>query len=89
MRRGCPRVAVLEGKRSTPRGGCKGQGGEEADGERTDLEGLGIPVLDLVDGGHVAEIVGKLVKLLDSVSEANRKLLCMVVRGLNESWSGS
>ena len=56
--------------------------------ERTDLEGLGIPVLDLVDGGHVAEIVGKLVKLLDSVSEANRKLLCMVVRGLNESWSG-
>ena len=28
------------------------------------LEGLSVPVLDLVDGGHVAEVVGKLVELL-------------------------
>ena len=38
----------------------------------TDLEGLGIPVLDLVDGGHFSEMMGELVELLDSVCETDR-----------------
>ena len=37
--------------------------------EGAHLEGLGVPVLDLVDGRHVAEVVGELVELLDSVLE--------------------
>jgi hypothetical protein len=38
------------------------------------LEGLGIPVLDLSYGRHIAEIVGKLIELLDTMGEADRQL---------------
>ena len=50
------------------------RGVEEREGG-THLEGLSVPVLDLVDGGHVAEVVGKLVELLYSVGEADGELL--------------
>ena len=39
------------------------------------LERLRVPVLDLGDGRHVAEVVRKLVELLYSVGEAYREFL--------------
>ena len=44
------------------------------------LEGLSVPVLDLVDGGHVAEVVRELVELLYPVGETDREFLCERVR---------
>lgn len=50
-----------------------------ADGHRAEegayLEGLSIPVLDFVDGRHVAEVVWELVELFYSVSETDGKFL--------------
>lgn len=43
----------------------------------TDLERLGVPLLDLLDGGHVAEVVGQLIELLDPVCEAHGEFLCL------------
>ena len=33
-----------------------------------------IPILDLVDGRHLIEAIGKVVKLLDAMCEADRQL---------------
>lgn len=41
----------------------------------TYLERLSIPVFDLVDGGHVAELMRKLVELFHSVRQPNGELL--------------
>jgi len=41
---------------------------------------LGIPELDLLDGGHGAEVVRQLIKFFDTVSQTHRQLLCYLVR---------
>ena len=38
------------------------------------FKGLGVPVLDLLDGGHLVERVGEVVQFLDAVSESDREL---------------
>jgi hypothetical protein len=43
--------------------------------EKSYLEGLRIPVLDLFDRWHIAEAIGQFAQVLDSVGEANGKLL--------------
>ena len=43
----------------------------------TYLERLGIPVLDFLNGRHVAKIVRQLVELFDSVGETYGKFLCV------------
>lgn len=45
------------------------------------LEGLDIPVLDFLDGGHVAEIVGKFIEFFGTVCQSDRELL-FTCRGL-------
>ncbi len=39
------------------------------------LEGLDIPVLDFLDGGHVAQIVGKFIEFFGTVRQSDRELL--------------
>jgi hypothetical protein len=53
--------------------GVRWRGDREDD--ETDLERLGIPVLDLSYRRHVAEIVWQLIKLFDTMCKANGKLL--------------
>jgi hypothetical protein len=38
------------------------------------LERLGVPVLDPLDRGHVAEAIGELLELLDTVGQADGQL---------------
>jgi hypothetical protein len=52
----------------------------------TDLERLGIPVLDLSYGRHVAEIMWQLVKLLDTMCEADGKLLWVGIKSESVGW---
>jgi len=47
----------------------------DREGDETDLERLGIPVLDLAYRRHIAEIVWQLIKLFDTMCKANGKLL--------------
>ena len=42
----------------------------------TDLEALGIPMLDFVDAWGVVEVVRQLVEFADTVCQSNWKLLC-------------
>jgi hypothetical protein len=49
---------------------------EQPVSEKTDLEGLGIPVLDLPYGGHGMEVVWQLVELLYAMGETDREFLC-------------
>lgn len=42
----------------------------------TYLERLCIPLLDLLDAGHLVEVVRQLVELLDAVRESDRQFLC-------------
>ena len=53
--------------------------------EGAHLEGLGVPVLDLVDGRHVAEVVGELVEFPYPVGKTNREFFCADVREQNGS----
>jgi hypothetical protein len=48
--------------------------------KETHLEGLGIPVLDLLDGRHVAEVMWQLIEFFHSMSQAYRQLLCCTVK---------
>ena len=45
---------------------------------KTYLERLGVPVLDFLDGRHVAQIVRELVEFFDSVGETDGEFLCWV-----------
>ncbi len=38
------------------------------------LERLGVPVLDPLDRGHIAEAIGELLELLDTVGQADGQL---------------
>lgn len=40
------------------------------------FERLRIPVLDLFDRGHMAEIMGQLVELFDTMGQTYREFLC-------------
>lgn len=59
--------------------------------ERTNgtyLEGLRIPVLDLFDGRHLAESIGQLAQILDSMCQANGELLGEELRCAEEgAWT--
>lgn len=46
----------------------------------THLEGLGIPVLDPLDGGHVTYIMGKVIEFSGAVGESDWELLFPCIR---------
>lgn len=48
---------------------------------QTYLEGLGIPVLDLLHRGHIVEPVGQGFQLLDAMRQADGQLLGKKLRG--------
>lgn len=59
-------------------------------GVGTYLEGLGIPIVDLLDRGHLTEPIGQGLELLHPVGESYGQLLGKELRGAEESaWAGS
>ena len=46
----------------------------------TNLERLGIPVLDLLNAWHMAEVMRELIELLYAVGKPDRQLLCSPAR---------
>jgi len=54
------------------------------------LEGLRIPVLDLFDGGHLAEAIRQLPQVLDPVRETDGEFLGEELRCTEKSaWNSS
>lgn len=49
---------------------------ERRDREKTDLERLGIPILDFLDGRHFAEIVREFIEFFDSVCKPDWQFFC-------------